>query len=83
MKNWLQSNMKIFKPNYIVSGRYFASKQILRFQNYNELISDEDIINLFMGLVRLIKKSTEMKMEAKYAKEIACLKSALNSKSKY
>ncbi|MGN0961408.1 MAG: hypothetical protein ACI4PF_04335 [Christensenellales bacterium] len=58
--------MKKIKPNYIITGKYFTCKQILKFQNYNELISDDDIVNLFMGLVRLIKKSTELKMEAKY-----------------
>lgn len=71
--------MMKLKPNYYQSGIYFARKQILKFQNYYELISDDDITNLFMGLVRLIKKSTEMKLEAKYIREIEFLKSELNT----
>lgn len=73
----------ILKPNYALTGKYFASKQILKFQSYSELITDEDIMNLFMGLVKLIKKSTEMKMEAKYEKEIELLKDKLNLIGKY
>lgn len=75
--------MIILKPNYNLSGRYYINKQILQFQNYTELISDDDIINLFMGLVRLIKRSAEMKIEAKYSREIEQLKDELKSIGKY
>lgn len=71
------------KPNYILTGKYFAHKQVLKFQNYNEFITDEDIMNLFLGLVRLVKKSTEMKIEAKYAREIENLKNKLDARGKY
>lgn len=64
----------ILKPNYILSGVYFQSKQILQFPRTNELISDEDIFNLFAGMIRLIKRSTEVKLEWKYAREIKKLK---------
>lgn len=75
--------MIILKPNYNLSGRYYINKQILQFQNYTELISDDDIINLFMGLVRLIKRSAEMKIEAKYSREIEQLKDEIKSIGKY
>lgn len=71
----------ILKPNYYIKGTFFENKQILKFQNYSELVSDEDIINLFLGMVRLIKKSTEMKMEARYIREIECLKRELSLKN--
>lgn len=67
----------ILKPNYIISGVYFFNKQILKFQPYSELISDEDILNLFVGMVRLIKRTTELKMEAKYEKQIKELRDRL------
>lgn len=69
--------MKYLKPNYKVTGAFFENRKILKFRNHYELISDDDIINLFMGLVRLIKKSTEMKVEARYLKEIESLKNSL------
>ena len=62
------------KSNHNVSGMFFIRKRILQFQNYNELISDEDIMNLFLGLVRLVKKSTEIKMEEKYSQQIYNMK---------
>lgn len=71
----------ILKPNYYIKGTFFKNKQILKFQNYSELVSDEDIINLFLGMVRLIKKSTEMKMEARYIREIESLKRELSLKN--
>ena len=62
------------KANYITRGKFFVSKRILKFQSNSELITDEDIINLFLGLVRLIKKSTEIKTEEKYSMKITMLK---------
>ena len=62
------------KLNHNATGVFFTRKRILQFQNHNELISDEDILNLFLGLVRLIKKSTEIKIEEKYSRQIVNLK---------
>lgn len=45
---------------------FYFKKRILKFKRTNGLISDEDILNLFLGLVKLIKKNTELKMEEKY-----------------
>lgn len=45
---------------------FYFKKRILKFKRPNGLISDEDILNLFLGLVKLIKKNTELKMEEKY-----------------
>lgn len=73
--------MKI-KPNYIISGIFYPKKQILKFQNKNEIISDEDIINLFVGFVKLIKKSVEFKLESKYVREINRLKKELDIQNK-
>lgn len=64
----------ILRPNYILSGRYFSHKQILQFPRTNELITDEDIFNLFAGMIRLVKKSAEAKVESKYMREIKILK---------
>ena len=40
---------------------YYIRPQLLRFEREG-LISDEDITNLFLGFVRLIKKSVEVDM---------------------
>lgn len=48
---------------------YFKSR-ILQFKKPNCLISDEDIMNLFVGLVKLIKKNTQLELEEKYLHQI-------------
>ena len=42
-----------------------------------DLITDEDIKDLFLGLIELIKKNTELKVEQKYENLIDVLKSEL------
>lgn len=69
--------MKELKANYNFSGIFYFRKQILQFQTDNEYISDDDIMSLFMGMVRLIKNSCEIKAEKKYIKVINDLKKEL------
>lgn len=57
---------------------FYCKKQILKFKANSELITDEDINNLFSGLVGLIKKNTEIKMEEKYGRIINRLKGEIN-----
>ena len=64
------------KCNRFVSGCYFAKPQLIKFEE-NKLISDEDLINLFMGLTRLIKHSTEVELESKYLGRIKYLERKL------
>ena len=61
---------------------FYFKKRILKFQNPNGLVSDEDILNLFLGLVRLIKKNTELIMEEKYLHEILSLQAQIKKLSK-
>lgn len=61
---------------------FYFKKRILKFQNPNGLVSDEDILNLFLGLVRLIKKNTELIMEEKYLHEISNLQAQIKKLSK-
>lgn len=49
---------------------FYFKKRILQFKKPSSLISDEDIMNLFLGLVKLIKKNTELKLEEKYLCQI-------------
>lgn len=55
---------------------FYFKKRILKFKN-NNLVSDDDITNLFLGLVKLIKKNTELKLEEKYISRINALESEL------
>ena len=55
---------------------YYIRPQLLRFEREG-LISDEDITNLFLGFVRLIKKSVEVDMENKYLDKIKNLETRL------
>ena len=69
--------MKKLKPNKTSFGVYLTHKKILKFQSPNDYISDDDIFDLFIGLMNLIKKSTELKVENKYIYEINHLKKEL------
>lgn len=65
------------KRNNSISGRFFAKKQLLQFPCMEDMITDQDILDLFKGLIELVKKSTEMKIERKYSILIDVLKSEL------
>ncbi|MBE5758293.1 MAG: hypothetical protein E7345_05185 [Clostridiales bacterium] len=69
--------MKKLIPNKFQCGVYYSKRQILRFLNQEELVSNEDILSLFMGLCRLIKKSSEYTIESKYLKRINYLEKTL------
>lgn len=64
------------KINRNSCGIYYTRKQILKFENA-KLLSDSDILNLFNGFIRLIKKSVEIELESKYLFEINKLKKEL------
>lgn len=69
--------MKKININKNMSGVYYTKKRLIKFQKPNDILSDEDILNLFMGFVRLIKKSTEIEVENKYILEINKLQNKL------
>lgn len=65
------------KPNKNLIGKYYVIPHIIKFKNYREYISDNDIFDLFVGLINLVKKSAELKVEDKYTAEINKLKKEL------
>lgn len=60
---------------------FFAKKRVLKFKSKSAIVSDEDIMNLFLGLVRLIKKNTEISLEEKYLERINKLQSEIKKLS--
>ena len=44
-----------------------------------EMITDKDILDLFNGLIELVKRSVELKVERKYVVLIDVLKSELQN----
>ena len=66
--------MKKLKHNRIYQGKYYIYKKVLQFEGRQDIISDRDIIDLFFGLVNLIKKTTEIKIEEKYISIVNSLK---------
>ena len=66
------------KPNKSVEGKFFVKGAILQFDAQHRFISDEDINDLFLGLVELIKKNVSIQIEHKYMSEIDSLKVQLN-----
>ena len=67
--NYYMKNSNTVSQNLV----FYFKKRIMKFKNPNQLISDDDIMNLFFFLVNLIKKNTEMKIEEKYLNKIAKL----------
>ena len=74
--------MKNVNPSYACSGIYYTRRKVLKFNNYNELISEKDTVNLFTGLCRLISKNSERKMEMKYLQKIEFLEKQINRLSR-
>lgn len=74
--------MRKLNINNNLTGVYYTKKQILKFEKPKDILNDDDILNLFMGFVRLIKKSTEIEMEEKYLLEITKLKNKLKKYEK-
>ena len=72
----------IKKAKINVYGIYYTRPQILKFEN-TSLISDEDMVSLFLGFVRLIKKSVELDMENKYSHKIKLLEKLKDIVRKY
>ena len=66
------NNLCMKKSDFICKhGRvFFVNKQILKFKSPSGIVSDEDINNLFFGLVRLIKRNCELSLEEKYLQKI-------------
>lgn len=63
--------------NREIYGVFYTKKRILKFKNPSEMISNEDIMNLFAGFVRLIKKSAQLEVEEKYCNQIHQLKNEI------
>ena len=61
---------------------FYGKKRLLKFKSQNELVSDEDLMRLFLGFVRLIKKSSELEAEEKYCQKIARLERELRTLKK-
>ena len=58
---------------------FYFQKKILKFPPREDIITDEDIKDLFLGLIELVKKNAELKVEQKYEKVIDVLKSELRT----
>jgi len=72
--------MKI-KANKNFSGVYFFKSRILKFNN-TELIDDEDLFHLFMGVIKLMKQSIKFSVENKYLQKIKTLENKLKNQDK-
>lgn len=70
------SMIKLKKINGL-TGVFYFNKRILKFPKREDIITDEDIKDLFLGLVELVKKNTELKVEQRYERLINVLKSEL------
>lgn len=62
-----------------MTGVFYFQKKILKFPPREDIITDEDIKDLFLGLIELVKRNAELKVEQKYEKVIDVLKSELRT----
>ena len=69
--------MRILSPARKFRGIYFENQRVLQFKKSDELISEDDIFNLFLGFVRLIKRSVEIEVENRYESKINSLEKEL------
>ena len=58
-------------------GVFYTKRHLIKFEKPSEMLSEEDMLNLFMGFIRLIKKSTELEVEGRYLSEIKKLQNKL------
>ena len=63
--------------NKTLSGIFRTHGKLLQFKKRQDFISDTDIFDLFMGLMKLIKKSAEIQVEEKYIKKINSMRREL------
>ena len=71
-------NMKKLKMSKNIRGKFYLSKRILRFKNPSDIITDKDIMNLFMGFINLLQSMAEQRLEQKYSSEILRLQREIN-----
>lgn len=64
--------------NFKSKNIYYFSKRVLKFKSPNQLVKEEDLFNLFMGVYRLMKRNIEITMEDKYLDRIRYLESKIN-----
>lgn len=60
-----------------LTGVFYMQKKVLKFPSMETFITDDDIEDLFFGLLELVKKNTELKVEQKYKNLINVLKNEL------
>ena len=71
--------MKKVNPTTQKNGIYYISKRILKFKQRDEFVTDDDLMHLFLGFVRLLKQTTEREIERKYINKILTLKKELKN----
>lgn len=61
-------NIKINKAVFYFN---IQTAKVLQFEKTNKFLSEQDMMNLFMGFIRLIKKSIASEIESEYKKKLA------------
>lgn len=56
-----------YKIKLFIKQREF---EVLQFEKLNKHLSEQEMVNLFIGFVRLIKKSITEEVEIKYKKQL-------------
>lgn len=74
--------MEKLKSTSKLSGIYYLTKRVLKFKQKEEFISNNDVMHLFFGVVKILKQTIEKTIEKKYIKRILSLENELKNLQK-
>jgi len=74
--------MKRLKLINNVSGIFYLQKRLLKFKQREDVISYEDIMHMFVSVIRMLKETTERTVEKKYIKRILILENEVETLKK-
>lgn len=66
----LKSSLKPCKGLKKLSFYLIKNPNVLKFNDKSNLLSEKDMINLFLGFIRLVKKSVSYELEEIYRKKL-------------
>lgn len=74
--------MEYLKSTSKISGIYYLTKRVLKFKQREEFISEDDVMSLFFGAVKILKETTERVIEKKYINRILSLEKEVKTLQK-
>ncbi len=67
------------KMKQTVFSRNIQTAKVLQFEKTDKFLTEQDMMNLFMGFIRLIKKSIAAEIESEYKKKLVYYQTKIKS----